>query len=206
MDIASGSPDHTRFVELLTATGLFNTLSAADDDTTAFTVFAPTNAAFQKFDGAVMECLGREANQGRLTELLMFHVVTNYRVTNTIRDRQTLTSMATMFTNNRYTFMTAGPRLMAANASNITAADLLANNGVVHVVDNLLIPEGFYCPNNIHDVVANEPTLKSLETLVGVSGLAATLRAPDNFTLFAPSDTAVAALPAVVQAKLLSGG
>lgn len=140
---ASKSADHTTLISAVKSAGLETTLSG----TGPFTVFAPTNAAFDKLPPALLTSLQQPANKGRLTSVLTYHVVPG-RVTAadlmqqieagggraTLRTAQggtlTATSDASGVT------VTDGK----GNAARVTTADVAQSNGVVHVVDTVLIP------------------------------------------------------------------
>lgn len=143
VDIAIGSPDHTTLVTAVQAAGLVETLSGAGP----FTVFAPTNAAFAKLPPGTVESLTQPESRDALTRILTYHVVAG-RVTaadlgaqiDAGGGRATLTTVqgATLVATR------AGSSIQltdsAGGASAVTAADLSASNGVVHVIDTVLMP------------------------------------------------------------------
>ena len=85
------------------------------------------------------------------------------------------------------------------NDAQVTIADIPADNGVVHVIDAVLLPPS----NTITDIVVNSPVHETLEAAVIAAGLAETLAGEGPFTLFAPTDDAFAALPEGTVASLL---
>jgi transforming growth factor-beta-induced protein len=103
-----------------------------------------------------------------------------------------------------------GPSLESKDLKNVITADNLASNGVVHIIDGVLLP-----PSEAMVMVSNPPTVnivqfaesvKELSTLVAAvvaGGLADTLSSPGPFTVFAPSNEAFAALPAGTLSKLM---
>jgi len=197
--IATGSADHTELVKLLTAADLVTTLSI-DVVTTGYTVFAPTNAAFAKIDTAITNCLRLPANKDHLVSLLEYHVVGSTVVASGLADGDTITSLNTAA--DKYTYASTGKTLtpLDGTASKITAPDLLASNGVVHVIDTVLIPKGLIaklvCPSVV-TVVVNSTDHNTLEALVIRADLATALAVTTTkFTLFAPTDAAFTALPA----------
>ena len=142
--IATESAVHTTLVALLTAADLVTTLSI-DTPKTGYTVFAPTDAAFAKLNKATLECLVKSENKPLLANLLKYHVVGSTVVAGDLTDKQEITSLDTDAT--KYTFSSSDTTLtFDGKASNITTTDLLATNGVVHIVDTVLIPKGFVCP------------------------------------------------------------
>jgi len=153
--IATESTDHTKLVELLAAAELVATLSI-DTVGTGNTVFAPTNAAFAKINTATMSCLALPANKGHLVNLLKYHVVGATVVAGGLTDGIQIPSLDAVA--DKYTFESADTTLtpLDGTASKITTTDLLATNGVVHVIDSVLIPKGF-----VDKLVCPPPPLSS---------------------------------------------
>jgi len=147
VDIAKGNTAmFSTLVELLTLAGLDTTLSKNDDVLTAYTVFAPTNDAFSKIDAETIACLKDPANKDVLANLLKFHVVSGTVVSSALKDGQVITSIATNGFN-PYTHTTSPYRkLTAKGESKFNTMDMLGNNGVVHMIDAVLIPTNFACP------------------------------------------------------------
>ena len=140
---ASQSKDHTTLVAAVTAAGLGETLSGPGP----FTVFAPTNAAFDKLPGGTVETLTQPAQKQQLTGILTYHVVpgrlTAADLTRQIQDGGGTATLTTV----------QGAKLMAKAAnggvqltdaaggtSMVTQADVPQSNGVVHVIDTVLMP------------------------------------------------------------------
>lgn len=143
--IVIGSAAHTTLETLLGSASLVATLQAQAQGS-AFTVFAPNDDAFDKLDSATLTCLQDSSNVDLLADLLKFHVVSGFVVSSALTDGQTITPLSTTFTTNSFTFEATGTKLMAgAGEAAITVVDLLANNGVVHVIDTVLVPTGFSC-------------------------------------------------------------
>jgi len=144
-DIAIGSKDHTELVKLLTTSELVAVLNN-NAVGIGYTVFAPTNAAFAKIDTATMSCLGLPENKAHLENLLKYHVVAQTVVASNLTDGREITSLDEAA--DKYTYASAGTLTpLEGTASKITTTDLLATNGVVHVIDAVLIPKGFVgCP------------------------------------------------------------
>lgn len=140
---AVNSRDHTTLVSAVQAAGLVETLSGPGP----FTVFAPTNAAFDKLPPGTVNTLVQPANRTMLTGILTYHVVpgrlTAADLAQRIRagnGRATLTTAqgATL------TVTQAGGQVVVTDAnggaSTVTIADVLQSNGVIHVVDTVLMP------------------------------------------------------------------
>ncbi len=140
---AMNSKDHTTLVAAVKAAGLVDTLSGAGP----FTVFAPTNAAFAKLPAGTVDTLVKPENKTRLTGILTYHVVAG-RVT-----AQNIAAKA-MKNGGKATYQTvAGGTLTFAKKgsgwqvwdakgghANITIPDVMQSNGVIHVIDTVLMP------------------------------------------------------------------
>ena len=140
---AQAMPDKD-IVEIAASAGSFNTLVAAVKaaglvDTLKgdgpFTVFAPTDEAFAKLPGGTVENLLKPENKDKLTAVLTYHVVQG-RVT--AGEVVNLTSAKTV--NGRALRIdTKDGKVMVDNAR-VTAADIMASNGVIHVIDSVVLP------------------------------------------------------------------
>ena len=140
---AVNSRDHTTLVAAVQAAGLVDTLSGPGP----FTVFAPTNAAFAKLPAGTVENLVKPENKATLTTILTYHVVAG-RMTSTdiMRAIRAGHGTATLTTvqGEPLKAMMAGGRLILTDAkggtSAVTIKDVLQSNGVIHVVDTVLMP------------------------------------------------------------------
>jgi uncharacterized surface protein with fasciclin (FAS1) repeats len=140
---ASESQDHTTLVQAVTAAGLGETLSGAGP----FTVFAPTNAAFEKLPDGTVETLTQPAQKQKLSGILTYHVVPG-RVTaaDLTRQIQAGGGSATLTTVNgaRLTARAANGGVQLTDAAGgmamVTQADVMQSNGVIHVIDTVLMP------------------------------------------------------------------
>jgi uncharacterized surface protein with fasciclin (FAS1) repeats len=145
IDNAVNSSDHTTLVAAVKAAGLVETLKGKGP----FTVFAPTNAAFEKLPQGTVETLLKPENKGMLTKVLTYHVVAGrYDAKKLMQLIKKGGGTATLTT-------VSGDKLMAkmngANGitlmdekggmSNVTIADVYQSNGVIHVVDTVVLPE-----------------------------------------------------------------
>ncbi|SMD42647.1 Uncaracterized surface protein containing fasciclin (FAS1) repeats [Aquiflexum balticum DSM 16537] len=132
VDIAVGSPDHTTLVAAVTAAGLVETLSG----TGPFTVFAPTNAAFAALpDGTVANLLKPESKD-QLTSVLTYHVVSGNVMAADLSDGQVVKTL-----NGQDLTVSIKDGKVMINGATVTAADLAGSNGVIHVVDAVLLPK-----------------------------------------------------------------
>jgi transforming growth factor-beta-induced protein len=116
--------------QLLTQAGLTETLNSGE-----YTVFAPTNAAFEAVPKATMDKLSQ--NPELLKEVLMYHVVANK-----VPASEVITMTETQPLRNGAGIMitASGETVMLNNSAHVTRTDVMADNGVVHVIDQVLIP------------------------------------------------------------------
>ena len=140
---AVNSKDHTTLVAAVTAAGLVDTLAGQGP----FTVFAPTNAAFGKLPAGTVDSLVMPENKGTLTKILTYHVVPGrYTAADVAMLAQQNGGMATLKTveGESLSFMKSGDGWVVVDSkggrSNITIANVMQSNGVIHVVDGVLMP------------------------------------------------------------------
>ncbi len=140
---AVNSKDHTTLVAAVKAAGLVETLSSPGP----FTVFAPTNAAFAKLPAGTVETLIKPENKGTLTTVLTYHVVAG-RVTSADLLKKIKAgkgkAVLTTVQGEPLTASLMRGHVMLTDAkggkSMVTIADVLQSNGVIHVVDTVLMP------------------------------------------------------------------
>jgi uncharacterized surface protein with fasciclin (FAS1) repeats len=130
VDIAAANPEFSTLVAAVTAAGLADTLKGPGP----FTVFAPTNAAFAKLPAGTVEDLLKPENKDKLVAILTYHVVPG-KVLST--DLSEGLSAATV-QGSPVTFTLAGGAKV--NGVTISAVDIQASNGVIHVIDSVLLP------------------------------------------------------------------
>ena len=142
---AVNSADHTTLVAAVKAAGLVETLQGKGP----FTVFAPTNAAFDKLPGGTVETLLRPENKGVLTGVLTYHVVAGkYDAKKLMQAIKKGGGQAALKTVSGGT-LTARMNGMngisltdeKGGTSNVTTADVYQSNGVIHVVDTVVMPD-----------------------------------------------------------------
>jgi uncharacterized surface protein with fasciclin (FAS1) repeats len=131
VDTAVGTGQFKTLATALTAAGLVDTLKGAGP----FTVFAPTDAAFAKLpEGTVAELLKPESKE-KLTAILTYHVVSGKAMA---KDVQGLSKVKTL-NGKELPLKVADGKVMVGNAT-VTTADVEASNGVIHVIDTVLLP------------------------------------------------------------------
>jgi len=140
---AVNSKDHTTLVAAVKAAGLVETLQSAGP----FTVFAPTNSAFDKLPKGTVETLLKPENKDQLTAVLTYHVVagrvTSKDLAKMIKDGNGKAT-ATTVQGETLTFTMSGKKVMIKDSkggmATVTIADVMQSNGVIHVVDKVLLP------------------------------------------------------------------
>lgn len=129
--VAAGSPDHTTLVAAVKAAELLDVLSNAGP----FTVFAPTNAAFDALPKGTVEDLLKPENKAKLQDILQYHVTTSSLTTDFLSDGMVL-GMA----NGGKATITAKDGKTQINGANIIGS-VKASNGMVHVIDAVISPK-----------------------------------------------------------------
>ena len=132
VDNAAGSADHTTLVAAVTAAGLVETLKGAGP----FTVFAPTNEAFNKLPAGTVDKLLKPEMKSDLTTVLTYHVVPGAFRSSDLKDGQKLKTV-------QGEELTVGYKdgMWTVNGANITIADVISSNGVTYVIDAVLMPK-----------------------------------------------------------------
>ena len=129
---AVNSADHTTLVAAVKAAGLVDTLMGEGP----FTVFAPTNAAFSALPDGTVDTLLKPENKDKLVAVLTYHVVAGKVISTDLVDDSTPAtvqgSMVTIDLDNG----------AMVNDAKVVTADIDTSNGVIHVIDKVLVPEG----------------------------------------------------------------
>lgn len=144
VDIAKNSGNHTILVRAVVAADLAGTLESEGP----FTVFAPTNAAFEKLPKGTLSSLLEKENKDKLASILTYHVVAgNIDAAAAVAAVKKGEGKAELKTvqGEPLTVMLKGDKVVlmdaAGNKATVTAADLKGSNGVVHVIDKVLMPQ-----------------------------------------------------------------
>jgi len=144
VDIAISSPDHTTLVAAVKAADLVTTLKSAGP----FTVFAPTNAAFDKLPAGTVTTLLKPENKAQLAKILTYHVVAgNLDAAAVIAAIKAGKGKAVVTTvsGGKLTASLDKDKVMLTDESGktayVVAADLKGSNGVVHVIDGVVLPK-----------------------------------------------------------------
>ena len=133
---AVNSKDHTTLVAAVKAAGLVKTLEGKGP----FTVFAPTNGAFSKLPAGTVDTLVKPENKAKLTKILTYHVVPGKLEASDLTDGKKLKTVE----GEQLTVKNSGGTVMLVDAkggmSTVTIPDVNQSNGVIHVVDTVLMP------------------------------------------------------------------
>ena len=171
---------------------------------TAYTVFAPTNDAFAELLSGLegydsLEDFESEEEKALLASILQYHVVSGTALSTSLTDGQTITTVQ----GEDITISLDGGVFVqdaTENAAQVTQADVEVSNGVVHVIDKVLVPQTVLdalIAKTITEIVVETEGLSVLEEAVIKAGLAETLNS-GQFTVFAPTNDAFVALLAVL--------
>lgn len=180
--------DNSDFSTLTAAVVEARLLPALTDPLGNYTVFAPTNDAFD----ALATTLGTDlngllANPG-LANILLYHVIDDEGFSTDLFDGQFIETLE----GSAVEVSVVGTDVFI-NESQVIAVDLDVDNGVVHVIDEVLLPSEL--PATVVDIIVDSPDHNTLEAAVIAAGLADDLSGEGPFTVFAPTDAAFAALP-----------
>ena len=132
IDIAASNPDFSTLVAAVKAAGLVETLKGDGP----FTVFAPTNAAFAALPKGTVENLLKPENKDQLVKVLTYHVVPGAVTSDQLAGKRL--NVATV---QGQTVHIDGRNGVKVNRSRVTTADIAASNGVIHVIDRVLLPK-----------------------------------------------------------------
>ena len=135
VDIAASNPDFSTLVAAVKAAGLADTLSGPGP----FTVFAPTNEAFAKLPAGTLDSLLKPANKQQLAGILTYHVLPATVMAKDVKPGAVKTVNGTTFTvstENGNVILTDGQ----GNKVKVIKTDIVASNGVIHVIDAVLLP------------------------------------------------------------------
>lgn len=179
VDTAKSAGSFKTLTAALQASGLDKTLAGEGP----FTVFAPTDDAFAKLPKGTVEGLLKDPP--KLRSILKHHVVPGRLMASHVLGKKSLESAL-----GQHLAITkaGGARI---GGSKIISTDVLADNGVIHVIDAVMMPKA-----DLIDVARNAGAFKTLDAAITAAGLGDALRSKGPFTVFAPTDEAFAKLPA----------
>jgi len=189
VELAESVKDLSTLVSAVVAADLADTLSSPG----SFTVFAPTNAAFASLPAGTVDSLMKPENKAQLVDILTYHHVLPEQVL--AKDIQPTQAVVTVEGKALQVQKSGGAVTVGPSSSDlkkVTSADNIASNGVVHIIDGVLLPP------QLPNIVKLAESVKDLSTLVSAlvaADLVDTLVSPGPFTVFAPTNAAFAALP-----------
>jgi transforming growth factor-beta-induced protein len=205
VDIAVEDGRFTSLVAAVEAAGLAETLSGEGP----FTVFAPTDEAFTALGDTTTDLLKPE-NKAQLSDILLYHVVPGKVMAADVAglDGQ---SAETALAGKSVAIKVDGDKVILNENVNVIITDIEASNGVIHVIDAVLLPpsgetmgEGAMTEKmDIVDTAVADSRFTTLVAAVQAAGLVDTLKSEGPFTVFAPTDEAFAALPTGTLENLL---
>ncbi|MDZ7757589.1 fasciclin domain-containing protein [Rhodohalobacter sp.] len=184
VELAQSDEDFSTLVSVIEDLGLEETLTSGD-----FTVFAPTNAAFNALPDGVLESLTDE----QLLDIIQFHVTEGSVPSSALGATQDVPML-----NEENTLVQSSAAGVVVNgSSNVVKADLEATNGYIHGIDEVLLPSAIRIAlgqPNLVDVAQEDGRFETLIGLVEDTGLTTTLQYLGPYTAFAPTDDAFTAL------------
>lgn len=188
-------------VETAVGAGSFNTLAAALKaaglvealkGTGPFTVFAPTDEAFAKLPKGTVEMLLKPENKAKLASILKYHVVSGKVLAKDVKS-------GGVETLNGQRVDLKADKGVSVDGATVTTADVEATNGVIHVIDSVIMPSD----KNLVETAVAAGSFKTLAMLLEKADLVNALSGEGPFTVFAPTDEAFAKLPKETVESLL---
>ncbi|MCU0718292.1 MAG: fasciclin domain-containing protein [Pirellula sp.] len=159
-----------------------------------FTVFAPTDEAFAKLPKGTVETLLKPENKAKLQAILKYHVVSG-----TVMAADVVKVKGAVSLNGQRIAVKVDGGKVAVDSANVVKTDIKCSNGVIHVIDSVILPSTDLIPA----VADKAGSFKTLLAAVKAAGLAETLSGEGPFTVFAPTDAAFAKIPEATLKDLL---
>jgi uncharacterized surface protein with fasciclin (FAS1) repeats len=185
VDIAVEDGRFTTLVAALQAAGLAETLAGEGP----FTVFAPTDDAFAALPEGTVEALLADIPQ--LTSILLYHVVSGKVMASDVANLESAETLQ-----GQPVAISVDGGEVGINDAKVLITDIQADNGVIHVIDSVLLPASEEAMSKtIVDIAVEDGRFTTLVAALQAAGLAETLAGEGPFTVFAPTDDAFAALP-----------
>jgi transforming growth factor-beta-induced protein len=190
VDIAVGNSDFETLTAALTAADLVSTLEGEGP----FTVFAPTDDAFAALPEGTLDALLADPS-GDLKDILLYHVVSGAVKAETV---VTLDKASTVGGSD-VTIEVIDGKVILNGSVEVVSTDIEASNGVIHVIDAVLLPPAEEAPvemaKSIVEIASTNADFETLTAALTAADLVSTLEGEGPFTVFAPTDDAFAALP-----------
>ena len=203
VDVAVSNGSFTTLVAALQATGLDTVL---DDQESTFTVFAPTDAAFALLGQDTIDAL--LADPDTLKDILLYHVISGSEILQdaAITVAQSESNKVDM-ANERQTALTLADSRLYINKSAVSLADVMADNGVIHVVDQVILPPPAVTDSTqtIVDIALADENFSTLVAALTAADLVTTLSDETaTFSVFAPTNAAFDKIADTALADLLA--
>lgn len=187
VDVASKNSDFSTLLAAVKEADLVEALQGEGP----FTVFAPTNAAFEKLLGELDITAEELLAHPQLKDVLLYHVVSGKVMSTDLTDGMTA---ETLETGSLTVDLSDGVKI---NDSTFTTPDIEATNGVIHVIDTVLVPESFQLettepdlPETVVDIALSSEDFSTLVAALQKADLVDTLKGEGPFTVFAPTNAA----------------
>ena len=199
LEVAQSAGNFETLLTAVEAAGLESTLADANGE---FTVFAPTDEAFEALPDGTLDSLLADPEQ--LSNILLYHVIADSAVASDTA--LSLVGTTQVMANGEKLALTLRGDALYLNESVVIETDIEASNGVIHVIDAVLTPVTIPEPQgSIVDIALSNPDLTTLVAALQAADLVGTLAdEAATFTVFAPTDDAFAALGEDTIATLLS--
>jgi uncharacterized surface protein with fasciclin (FAS1) repeats len=203
VDLAVDAGSFTTLVAALQATGLDAVLANADGE---FTVFAPTDAAFAQLGDDTIAAL--LADTDTLSDILLYHVISGAKIMQdaALTVANSADNKVTM-ANEQMAALSVADSMLYINKSAVSMADLMADNGIVHVVDQVILPPSMKGTptDSIVDVAVADANFSTLVSALQAADLVDTLADESaTFTVFAPTDAAFAKIESGALSALIA--
>lgn len=201
VDVAIANGNFTTLVQALQTTGLDTTLANLDND---YTVFAPSDAAFEKLPAGTLASLTTE----QLTNILLYHVVPSKVLADAAMTVAQSDENMVEAANGSMLSLSYVDSMLFVNGSLVSTADVMAGNGIIHVVDNVILPPaemGTPTQNIVEVALADPDNFSTLVTALTAADLVTTLSdETKTFTVFAPTNAAFDKIDSAALSALLA--
>jgi transforming growth factor-beta-induced protein len=198
-EIAAGDENFSTLVAALDAAGLVDVLAGEGE----FTVFAPTNDAFAALPEGTVEAL-LEDPEGDLIQILLYHVVDGIALAEAVVGLDNVTTIQ----GEAISIEIVDGSVILNGEVEVIITDIEASNGVIHVIDGVLLPPAMMPEaeelQTIAEIAAGDENFSTLVAALEAAGLVETFAGEGEFTVFAPTNDAFAALPEGTVAALLA--
>ena len=188
VDVAVANGNFKTLAALLTSAGLVDTLKTDGP----FTVFAPTDAAFAKVDPKTIAAL--KADKEALKKVLLYHVAAGNLPADKVIAAKEVTTL-----NGAAAAVVVKDGVVTVGGAKVVTPNVGASNGVIHVIDSVMLPPA---EPGIVEIAAGNPDFSTLVSLLKEADLVSALEGDGPFTVFAPTNEAFAKVPADTLAAL----